>query len=258
MINQSDCGIVRDLLPNYIDGLTSQRSNEYVQDHLEKCNECKESYESMKMPIKDIDQAPEIAEFRGFLTKTKRMYLLGGVLLSLGSIAIFTTMLIDGILNHKFTWSLIVLASIIFVYAIGLTAMRSKKNKFIKSSLVFTILLFPLLKVISVESVILSGGSVSEWFFPYGFEIALLWTLILWISIGVWRFTQSNIWYGFAALFLLAIPCEFLMSRIISNFAPSSEPLWVSIIEIIVYSITSVLFGYMGKRSAKNNKKGKK
>lgn len=62
-------------MPNYIDGLTSQTSNEYVQAHLKNCHECKESYESMKMPIQDVDKVPEVASFSGFLTKTKRMYL---------------------------------------------------------------------------------------------------------------------------------------------------------------------------------------
>lgn len=253
MINQSDCDIVKDLLPNYIEGLTSQRSNEYVKEHLETCNECKESYESMKMPIQDVDTAPEITAFRGFLTKTKCMYLLEGVFLSLGFISIFTTMLVDGILNHKFTWSLIVLAAIIFVYATSLTAMRSKKNKFIKSSLVFTLLLFPLLKVISVESSLLSGGSVKEWFLPYGFEIALLWIVIMWIGIGVWRFTHNNIWYGCATISLLAIPCDFLMSNIISRLTSSKEPSWISIFELIIYSMAFVIFVYMGKRSNYKN-----
>ena len=31
------CEIIRDLLPNYLDGLTSQASNEAIEEHLETC-----------------------------------------------------------------------------------------------------------------------------------------------------------------------------------------------------------------------------
>ena len=35
------CEIVKDLLPSYIDGLTSAESNSEVEAHLETCQECK-------------------------------------------------------------------------------------------------------------------------------------------------------------------------------------------------------------------------
>ena len=33
MINNNDCKIVHDLLPNYIDGLTSKETYDYIKDH---------------------------------------------------------------------------------------------------------------------------------------------------------------------------------------------------------------------------------
>ncbi len=42
------CEIVRDLLPNYVDGLTSDASNEAVERHLKQCSDCRDLYETMK------------------------------------------------------------------------------------------------------------------------------------------------------------------------------------------------------------------
>ena len=41
------CEIIRDLLPNYLDGLTSQASNEAIEEHLETCAECRSCLDSM-------------------------------------------------------------------------------------------------------------------------------------------------------------------------------------------------------------------
>lgn len=41
------CCIVKDLLPNYIDGLTSQEANEEIKKHLESCLDCRRACEQM-------------------------------------------------------------------------------------------------------------------------------------------------------------------------------------------------------------------
>lgn len=42
------CEILKDLLPNYIDGLSSKVTAEAVEEHLENCADCKKTYELMK------------------------------------------------------------------------------------------------------------------------------------------------------------------------------------------------------------------
>lgn len=51
-MNKNDCAIVKDLLPNYIDNLTSKETNDYIKNHLENCKNCKEVYENMKKTVK--------------------------------------------------------------------------------------------------------------------------------------------------------------------------------------------------------------
>ena len=53
------CEIIRDLLPSFIDELTSEVSNEAVEEHLAECESCRAYYEEMK------EQAPAILEKAG-------------------------------------------------------------------------------------------------------------------------------------------------------------------------------------------------
>ena len=52
MKEKKDCKIIQDLLPNYIDGLTNSETNEFIKNHLNKCNDCQKILDNMK---KDFD-----------------------------------------------------------------------------------------------------------------------------------------------------------------------------------------------------------
>lgn len=51
MKEKRECKIVLDLLPNYIDKLTSEESNVFVQEHLKECKECKKTLENMQKDL---------------------------------------------------------------------------------------------------------------------------------------------------------------------------------------------------------------
>lgn len=42
------CEIIRDLLPSYLDELTSAESNQAIEEHLQECKECRKHLEAMK------------------------------------------------------------------------------------------------------------------------------------------------------------------------------------------------------------------
>ena len=50
------CEIIRDLLPSYIDELTSDASNQEIEKHLDTCEECRDYLSSMKkeLPAEEI------------------------------------------------------------------------------------------------------------------------------------------------------------------------------------------------------------
>ena len=52
MVEKKDCKIVQDLLPNYIENLTKEETNIYIEQHLNECNECNKILENMNEQLK--------------------------------------------------------------------------------------------------------------------------------------------------------------------------------------------------------------
>ena len=74
MKDKKDCKIVQDLLPNYIENLTSQETNNYIKEHLEQCNECNKIFENMKKklePTNEIIDKREINYIKKYSSKLK-------------------------------------------------------------------------------------------------------------------------------------------------------------------------------------------
>lgn len=51
MKEKRDCKIVQDLLPIYIENLTNEETNNFIEEHLRNCSECKTVLENMKKEI---------------------------------------------------------------------------------------------------------------------------------------------------------------------------------------------------------------
>ena len=49
------CEVVNDILPLYIDNLTSPVTNTLIENHLNSCESCNKKYLSMKNPIAEED-----------------------------------------------------------------------------------------------------------------------------------------------------------------------------------------------------------
>lgn len=49
---KNDCKIVQDLLPTYIDKLTSNETIDYIEKHLNSCEKCKIIYDNMQQDLK--------------------------------------------------------------------------------------------------------------------------------------------------------------------------------------------------------------
>ena len=67
------CEIIRDLLPSYVDGLTSEESNREIMAHVAECAPCKEILEQMQEEVQE--KAPKekrkINPFRKLITESK-------------------------------------------------------------------------------------------------------------------------------------------------------------------------------------------
>ena len=68
-MDKKDCKIIQDLLPSYSDGITSQETNNYIEDHLKNCVECRDTLKNMNKEIElneNIEQKEELKYLRGF------------------------------------------------------------------------------------------------------------------------------------------------------------------------------------------------
>ncbi len=51
MRENRDCKIIQDLLPNYIEKLTNEETNNYIEEHLKECDECKKTFKNMQKDL---------------------------------------------------------------------------------------------------------------------------------------------------------------------------------------------------------------
>lgn len=71
-----ECEMVRDLLPNYIEKLTSEKTNKFIKEHLGTCEECGKIYESMNIDLNikengDIDNKKKVKIFKKLNKKVR-------------------------------------------------------------------------------------------------------------------------------------------------------------------------------------------
>lgn len=71
MKNDLTCGVVRDLLPSYVENLLGEESKEAVDRHLETCPECRERKEDMAAPT-GAEETAEAAKEVDFLRRVKK------------------------------------------------------------------------------------------------------------------------------------------------------------------------------------------
>ena len=78
MSDKLRCGIVQDLLPSYVDGLTSDETNEAIKNHLADCVSCRAMYERMKADETSAEENSEVLEKEkkeiNFLKKVNRKH----------------------------------------------------------------------------------------------------------------------------------------------------------------------------------------
>lgn len=78
MKGKISCNIIQDLLPNYIEKLTSNESNQEIEQHMSACEDCKKAYEQMNSEIRSTVKVP-VKELK-FLKKVKRTRKLAALL----------------------------------------------------------------------------------------------------------------------------------------------------------------------------------
>lgn len=98
MKEKQSCAVIQDLLPLYVEQLTSEETNQIIEEHLEECKSCKSLYISMKEEIpreseqanQNVEAVKEVDYLKKIRTTSrKKVWLgIGGVLLAIAVIAL--------------------------------------------------------------------------------------------------------------------------------------------------------------------------
>ncbi len=72
MSNKIPCDVIRDLLPSYVDELTSETSNTLIMEHMRGCESCRKTLASMQGGLPFAEEAEKARREIDFLKKNKR------------------------------------------------------------------------------------------------------------------------------------------------------------------------------------------
>jgi len=74
---KTECSVVRDLLPLYVENMVSPETAQFVSDHLKGCSECRSELESLKegVPLSTVENKPsaDTCNAKPFKKMMKRM-----------------------------------------------------------------------------------------------------------------------------------------------------------------------------------------
>ena len=202
-----------------------------------------------------IDTMPENGDLKKYLNKTKIMYLMKGTILSIGLIGIIVSSIVNIAIDRNLTWSLIVSMGVLYLYAVGLTAVLSKTHKIVKMLAVLSILILPMLYGIEYVINMYYLSEPADWFGIYALPITVIWLVILWIIVLIKRFTNLNIWNVIGISLILSIFGSTLTDAIaqqlslIKIYTVDFE--WIDSISYLGCAIACFIIGYIRKDKCK-------
>lgn len=211
MGQQLVCDTVRDLLPMYIDHMTSDVSNASIEEHMAGCGECRTALAQMREPV-PAETAPEIRDFKKYLKKSK-LNLLYWIMGSAAAIAIVTCFIVNLATESRLSWFYIVAAGIFTGYLPIYVAITARRHKIIKLLAALDGCVFLLLGVIQL--VLHSQMGIGDiWYWEIGMPIALLWSVLLWICAIVQAKFHTSALTAVAVFCCFAVPGNYLTNVI--------------------------------------------
>ena len=82
MEDNKECSLIKDLFPIYIDNLTTNETNEFINNHFSKCNKCLNEYNDVLKKLQDNDYKNQIKNIKCRVRSTLMICIGIGILLS--------------------------------------------------------------------------------------------------------------------------------------------------------------------------------
>jgi len=99
------CYIVKDLLPNYIDGLNCEETSAELREHLESCADCNAAYKNMtaavSKPVSLIDEKKPLRAMKAALKKGRILAFIAGSLAAVIAISITAVLFVRSTENNS-------------------------------------------------------------------------------------------------------------------------------------------------------------
>lgn len=86
---KNKCNVAKDLMPLVIDGVASEESQQYVDEHIAECTECAVAYGEMRVILPRANEEKERAEMEKAAKKLRRKRIFRVILAAVLSISIF-------------------------------------------------------------------------------------------------------------------------------------------------------------------------
>ena len=159
MMNKN-CDIIRDLLPLYVDKACSDASCEFLEAHLEECDECKELLlELTSTSIETELQNEKETAIRHHETQMKKKsFRVGAVISGILFIPILVCLIVNIAAGHALDWFFIVLASLLVFASLTVVPLTVSENKFLWCVTSFVVTVTALLAVCCIYT-------KGNWFF---------------------------------------------------------------------------------------------
>lgn len=146
---KTDCEVIRDLLPLYVDEICSDTSREMVTEHLEECGECREMLQKLRETEIENDLKNEkqdvieygVRKFKQLSAKT------GTTVSGLFMIPILAVLILNLIAGSGMGWFLIVLAAMTVAASVTLVPIFVRESKLFWTFCAFTVSVILLLGI---------------------------------------------------------------------------------------------------------------
>lgn len=160
----NSCGIIKDLLPLYVDGVCSEESRAAVDEHLAGCKSCKAELEELRKSW-DIESAVDSERIDALSSQARffkrKSAVVGTVFASVFMLPVLICLIV-GLASGGLSWVMIVLAAMLIPASLVAVPLLAPDNKALWALGSFSVSLTLLLAVCCIYS----GGS---WFFTAAF-----------------------------------------------------------------------------------------
>lgn len=171
---KTNCDVIRDLLPLYVDGISSFGSKQLVDEHITECSDCRNVLSKLRNTEYDTDITEEKESvLQHTYEKTKRRTLFAGsVIASILMIPVIVCLIINIAAGHALDWFFIVLASLMLAASLIVVPLMVPAKKFLYTSLFSLASLIMLLAVCCIYT-------RGRWFFIASTSVLMGFTAII-------------------------------------------------------------------------------